>query len=124
MHWVTTAPASTSGEAVFGNTVISWTPIGTGSVIQVTVTMGGARIQQQTLTPLANQMAYDAASSTDWTKGQINVSFGPYGTSGQLYGVLTWQYQGGPGKYSGAIGTWSLSQDRAPRASALLVSAH
>lgn len=100
------AVAPGGGSQIFGNIVISWVPSTTAAAVTVTVTMGGMVVQQQTLTPGANQMNFNATSGKDSAQGALNASFGATGMSGTLYGTLTWVYQGGSNNYSGQIGTW------------------
>ena len=96
------------GSRTFGNTVISWLPSTTAASVKVTVTMGGATIAENTLTPDSNQMVYSGTSGKDWSRGVINATFGPTGSSGQLQGDLEWEQGGFPGNYSGFIGSWDV----------------
>lgn len=100
--------AAVGGSRTFAQTVIAWVPSDTQPAVKVSVSMGGAVIKEQTLTPNSNQTTYYGVSGDDTSKGKINASFGPEGKSGSLYGDLSWAYQGDPGRYVGFIGSWSV----------------
>lgn len=95
------------GFNTFGNTVISWVPSISEKLIEITVTMGGAVIQKQKLTPNSNTMAYNGVSGPNKSQGRLSAEFDASGRSGHIYGELTWTSQQSESQYSGMIGTWS-----------------
>lgn len=103
---MTELAATTSGSRTFSDGVkITWTPSSTTNTVDVSISIGGSPVWDQTFDGNSEQSV--SASGDNYTvSGTLSVQFDDTGSSGKLSGSLKWTVSGSSHSYQGLIGTW------------------